>query len=80
MRRADRLFDIIQTLRSAKQPMTAATLAEKKKLYGDYHKLRDSSKELTVAKANADKLLGIAETAQNQEAERTAQKRNTHER
>src|SRR5882672_10427526 len=29
MRRADRLFDIIQTLRVAKDPMTAATLAEK---------------------------------------------------
>jgi predicted DNA-binding transcriptional regulator YafY len=28
MRRADRLFDIIQTLRVAKKPMTAATLAE----------------------------------------------------
>jgi predicted DNA-binding transcriptional regulator YafY len=28
MRRADRLFDIIQTLRTAKKPMTAATLAE----------------------------------------------------
>jgi len=28
MRRADRLFDIIQTLRSAKKPMTAAALAE----------------------------------------------------
>jgi predicted DNA-binding transcriptional regulator YafY len=29
MRRADRLFDIIQTLRSAPQPLTAATIAEK---------------------------------------------------
>jgi predicted DNA-binding transcriptional regulator YafY len=29
MRRGDRLFDIIQTLRVAKGPMTAATLAEK---------------------------------------------------
>jgi predicted DNA-binding transcriptional regulator YafY len=28
MRRADRLFDIIQTLRTAKKPMTAAMLAE----------------------------------------------------
>ncbi|MBM3646669.1 MAG: HTH domain-containing protein [Alphaproteobacteria bacterium] len=28
MRRADRLFDVIQTLRSAKRPMTAAALAE----------------------------------------------------
>ncbi len=29
MRRADRLFDILQTLRVAMQPMTAATLAER---------------------------------------------------
>jgi predicted DNA-binding transcriptional regulator YafY len=29
MRRADRLFDIIQTLRVARRPMTAATLAER---------------------------------------------------
>ena len=29
MRRADRLFDIIQTLRSAAQPLTAAAIAEK---------------------------------------------------
>jgi predicted DNA-binding transcriptional regulator YafY len=29
MRRADRLFDVIQALRTAKRPMTAATLAER---------------------------------------------------
>ena len=29
MRRADRLFDLIQSLRTASQPVTAATLAEK---------------------------------------------------
>ena len=29
MRRADRLFDIIQSLRTAAQPLTAAMLAEK---------------------------------------------------
>jgi predicted DNA-binding transcriptional regulator YafY len=29
MRRADRLFDIIQTLRAAAHPLTAAALAEK---------------------------------------------------
>ena len=29
MRRADRLFDIIQTLRGAKGPMTAADIAER---------------------------------------------------
>ena len=29
VRRADRLFDIIQTLRSASHPLTAAAIAEK---------------------------------------------------
>jgi predicted DNA-binding transcriptional regulator YafY len=29
MRRADRLFDIIQTFRAARQPLTAAAIAEK---------------------------------------------------
>ncbi len=29
MRRADRLFDIVQTLRATAQPVTAAALAEK---------------------------------------------------
>jgi hypothetical protein len=58
----------------------AATLAEKKKLYADYHQLRDSSKELAVAKANADRLLDITETAQNRDVSHTNPKRDTHER
>ena len=29
MRRADRLFDIVQTLRAVAQPLTAAAMAEK---------------------------------------------------
>jgi len=48
----------LPSINSLKQEY-AATLAEKKKLYGDYHRLRDSSKELAVAKANADRLLGV---------------------
>jgi hypothetical protein len=58
----------------------AATLTEKKKLYADYHKLRDSSKELAVAKANADRLLDITETAPNRDVSHTTPKRNSHER
>jgi len=57
----------------------AITLAEKKKLYADYHKLRESSKELTVAKANADRILGITPTAQNNDVQHTAHRRDTHE-
>jgi hypothetical protein len=58
----------------------AATLAGKKKLYADYHRLRDSSKELAVAKANADRLLDITETTQNRDVSRTNPKRDSHER
>jgi hypothetical protein len=57
----------------------ATILTEKKKLYGDYHRLRDSSKELAVAKANADRLLGITENAQNREVQHTAHNRNSHD-
>ncbi|MDR1538666.1 MAG: hypothetical protein LBU32_11855 [Clostridiales bacterium] len=58
----------------------AATLAEKKKLYIDYHRLHDSSKELAVAKANADRLLDIAENTTNRNVSRTNLKRDSHER
>jgi hypothetical protein len=57
-----------------------ATLAEKKILYGDYHRLRDSSRELTVAKVNADRILGIAETAPNRDNSRIAHTRDSRER
>ena len=47
MRRADRLFDIIQTLRAASGPLTAAALAEKlevtqRTIYGDVAALQAS--------------------------------------
>jgi hypothetical protein len=57
----------------------AVTLAEKKKLYSDYHQLRDSAKELAVAKSNADRLLGITETDQNRDIQQTSKRRETHE-
>jgi hypothetical protein len=37
----------------------AALAAEKKKLYGGYHGLKDLSRELSVARHNAERLLGI---------------------
>ena len=83
-RAAKKFFDAqgfktkLPSINSLKQEY-AATLAEKKKLYGDYHRLRDSSKELTVAKANADKLLGVTENTQNRDNQHTAQRRDTHE-
>jgi len=47
MRRADRLFDIIQTLRAAAHPLTAAAIAEKlevtvRTIYGDIAALQAS--------------------------------------
>src|SRR5205807_4505779 len=47
MRRADRLFDIIQTLRAAPQPLTAAAIAERlivtvRTIYCDIAALQDS--------------------------------------
>ena len=84
-RAAKKFFDAqgfkskLPSINSLKQEY-ATTLTEKKKLYGDYHKLRDSSRELAVAKANADRLLGITEITQNRDVQHTAHKRDTRER
>jgi hypothetical protein len=84
-RAAKKFFDAagfktkLPSIASLKQQY-AATLAEKKKLYGDYHKLKDSSRELATALANAKVLLGETEKAPEREAQRTAPRRNTHER
>jgi len=37
----------------------AALAAEKKALYADYHRLKDSSRELSVARDNTERILGI---------------------
>ena len=68
----------LPSINSLKQDY-ATTLAVKKKHYADYHRLRNSSRELAVAKANADRILGITETAQNRNAQHTTPKRDTHE-
>ena len=48
-----------------------ATLAsERKTLYGDYHRLKDTSRELSIACANAERILGITPDTQNREAQR----------
>jgi len=84
-RAAKKFFDAqgfktkLPSINSLKQEY-AATLAEKKKLYADYHRLRDSSRELAVAKANADRILGVAETAPNRDDSRATLGRNPHER
>ncbi|GHV48429.1 hypothetical protein FACS189499_07820 [Clostridia bacterium] len=58
----------------------AATLVEKKKLYLGYHDLRENSRELAVAKANAERILGISSDKETQTLSREKQNRNSHER
>ena len=43
----------------------ASIASERKKLYGDYHKLKDLSRELSIARSNADRMLGVTSDAQN---------------
>jgi hypothetical protein len=69
----------LPSINSLKQEY-ATTLAEKKKFYGDYHRLRDSSRELAVAKANADRILGITPTAPSRDDSRTNSNHNTREK
>jgi len=57
-----------------------ATLAsERKTLYNDYHKLKDLSRELSVARSNAEQILGIKPDTQNHDVSRSQNRRDTHE-
>ncbi|GHU43941.1 hypothetical protein FACS1894111_10400 [Clostridia bacterium] len=58
----------------------AALAAEKKSLYGGYRKLKDASQELTLARGNAERILGIESNAQNRDFLQEQSKRNTPER
>jgi hypothetical protein len=58
----------------------AALAAEKKKLYADYHRLKDVSRELSAAKVNAEFLLDIKQDGPNRDDSRAAPTRNPHER
>jgi hypothetical protein len=80
-RAAKKYFDSLgtkklPTIKSLKQEY-AALAAEKKKLYSGYHELKQNSRALTIAKGNADRLLGITpdtqirETTQNQNRDNT---------
>ena len=51
MRRADRLFDIIQVLRTAKRPTTAAALADHLERFAEL--ARDCGIELRLAEDHA---------------------------
>jgi len=70
----------LPTISSLKQEY-AALLAEKKKLYSGYRELKDTSRALTMAKGNADRILGI--TPQTNEHDTLPKKENrniTHDR
>jgi hypothetical protein len=69
----------LPSINSLKQDY-AATLAEKKKLYADYHRLKGITHDLSVALNNAKQILGIAADAPEREDSRTTSGRNTHER
>ena len=69
----------LPSINSLKQDY-AATLAEKKKLYADYHRLKYDSRALSVALENAKQILGVTEKAPERADSRTSPGRNTHER
>lgn len=41
------------------QSQYAALMAEKKRAYSEYRKVRENRKELLIAKANVDRILGM---------------------
>ena len=57
----------------------ATLTSERKTLYGDYHRLKDLSRELSTSCANAERLLGITQDAQNRDTSREQTRRNSHE-
>jgi hypothetical protein len=68
----------LPTIASLKQEY-AALLAEKKKLYSGYRAAKDASRELLIAKDNADKILGITPQAREREAQKR-QRSGAHDR
>ena len=57
----------------------ATLAAEKKKLYGGYHEIKDLSRELAIARGNAEQILGMTPGAQNRDASRGQSKRDSRE-
>ena len=69
----------LPTISSLRQEY-AVLLAEKKKLYSNYRELKETSRALTIAKGNADRILGIKPQAQDRDTSRENNQRNTHNR
>ena len=66
------------TIKGLKQEY-AELAVERKTLYGDYHRLKGLSRELSVARANAERILGIAPDAQNRNVSRGQNRRDSHD-
>ena len=83
-RAAKRFFDEhgykgkLPTINALKQEW-AELNTEKKKLYADYHRLKDNARELANAKYNADVILGIKPTEQTHNTSREDARHNSHE-
>ena len=56
----------------------ATLAAEKKKLYSGYHKIKQNSRDLTIAQRNADLILGIGSDSQNYENSNQWNRENSH--
>ena len=57
----------------------AALAAERKTLYGDYHRQKDLSRELSVARVNSERILGIGKYESERTAERIQKRNYSHE-
>ena len=54
-----------------------ALATERKTLYSDYHSLKDLSRELSTARANAERILGITPDAQSRDIPRSQNQHNS---
>ena len=57
----------------------SALASERKTLYGNYHKLKDLSRELSIARANAERILGIKPDLQNRDAAHVQNRRSSQD-
>ena len=57
----------------------ATIAADKKKLYGGYHELKDLSRELAIARSNAERMLGITRNAQTRDSANAQARRGSRE-
>ena len=57
-----------------------ALASERKTLFAEYHKLKDLSRELSIARANAESILGIKSQTQNRDTGRVQNQHDSHDR